>query len=254
MSKYLFYIPGNQQPQQICGKIMKSRGYSLASIPNQDVTHLLLPAPSFNDNGTLKCGGDIDEILKHLPDSITIIGGNLPPALLSNYKTVDLLKEPHYVAENAYITACCAMRIIMMELPVILRGCNIIIIGWGRIAQCLASLLRAVEANITMVIRSKEQRALASALGYNTVSPDALSSSLPSARVICNTAPAIVIPETLSHLCRSDCLKLDLASTKGIQANNVLWARGLPGKDAPESSGKLIADTVIRLIHKEESL
>ena len=38
----------------------------------------------------------------------------------------------------------------------------------------------------------------------------------------------------------------DLASVKGIAGDNVIWARGLPGKDAPEESGTLIAKTVLR--------
>ena len=34
--------------------------------------------------------------------------------------------------------------------------------------------------------------------------------------------------------------------------NHVIWARGLPGKDAPESSGILIAKTIIRLLERKE--
>jgi dipicolinate synthase subunit A len=66
-------------------------------------------------------------------------------------------------------------------------------------------------------------------------------------RVIFNTVPSPVITEDESAQCRSDCLKIDLASEVGIAGDDVLWARGLPGKDAPESSGKLIAKTILRL-------
>ena len=45
---------------------------------------------------------------------------------------------------------------------------------------------------------------------------------------------------------------IDLASKLGIEAEDVIWARGLPGKDAPETSGDLIARTVIRLTAKKE--
>jgi hypothetical protein len=40
----------------------------------------------------------------------------------------------------------------------------------------------------------------------------------------------------------------------GIGGEDVLWAKGLPAIYAPESSGKLIADTVKRLLNKEEAL
>ena len=36
------------------------------------------------------------------------------------------------------------------------------------------------------------------------------------------------------------------------RGDDVLWARGLPGKDAPESSGKLIARTILRLCGGKE--
>ena len=44
------------------------------------------------------------------------------------------------------------------------------------------------------------------------------------------------------------CLKIDLASCPGILARDTIYARGLPGIHAPESSGQLIADTVFRLL------
>ena len=46
-------------------------------------------------------------------------------------------------------------------------------------------------------------------------------------------------------------MKIDLASVKGMEGGDVIWARGLPGKDAPESSGVLIGKTVLRLAMKE---
>jgi len=38
-----------------------------------------------------------------------------------------------------------------------------------------------------------------------------------------------------------------------MEADDVIWARGLPGKEAPESSGELIARTVLRLIAGKEN-
>jgi len=46
---------------------------------------------------------------------------------------------------------------------------------------------------------------------------------------------------------------LDLASYPGITGKNVIPARGLPGKYAPESAGNLIAQSILR-INKEEAL
>ena len=66
-------------------------------------------------------------------------------------------------------------------------------------------------------------------------------------RVIFNTVPAPLLNREQLAFCRQDCLKLELASVSGMEGDDVLVARGLPGKFAPESSGNLIADTILRL-------
>ena len=71
-------------------------------------------------------------------------------------------------------------------------------------------------------------------------------------RLIFNTVPAPVLSREQTAHCRENCLKIDLASEKGIAGEDVVWARGLPGTDAPESSGKLIAETVLRLMEQKE--
>ena len=57
--------------------------------------------------------------------------------------------------------------------------------------------------------------------------------------------------QALEH-CRPGCVKLELASSPGMEGSDIIQARGLPGKMAPESSGKLIARTVLRLGVKED--
>ena len=86
-----------------------------------------------------------------------------------------------------------------------------------------------------------------SALGYDTLDICKLSYELLRFRVIFNTVPTMVLPADKMQYCRADCLKIDLASSLGIESENVIWARGLPNKDAPESSGELIARTAARI-------
>ena len=65
-------------------------------------------------------------------------------------------------------------------------------------------------------------------------------------RLIFNTAPGMMVPAHIAASCQS-CLKVDLASVPGIGGADVIQARGLPGLHVPESAGKLIARTVLRL-------
>lgn len=253
VSQFIFY-PINRSPVlTAAGEALKRKGYGVVSHPCESVRYLLLPVPSFDDQGNLKGGGDLNAALSKLPKTVTIIGGNLPKDRFPGYKTIDLLKDPTYLADNAAITAYCAVRLAMMELPVMLRGCQALIIGWGRIGRCLAALLWAMEADVTIAARSEKQRAMAHALGYQAEDTALLGHNLNGYRLIFNTAPAPVLSEEQVSHCRDNCLKIDLASTLGIAGTHVIWARGLPGKDAPESSGKLIAKTAIRLIEKEKA-
>ena len=250
MSKYIFY-PATQSPSLLAAaEKLKSKGYTVVNKPCESITHLLLPVPSLESDGTIKGGGDLQELLNILPKGITVIGGNLPE--LPENKTMDLLKDPEYLAENAYITAHCAVRLAMMRLPITMRKCKVLIIGWGRIGKCLTRLLRALEADLTVAARKETDRAMAHALGYNAISPTDMGETLDSYRLIFNTAPAMMLNRELSNECNEKCLKIDLASSKGIDDMSALWAKGLPGKDTPESSGELIARSTIRLLDRRD--
>jgi hypothetical protein len=61
--------------------------------------------------------------------------------------------------------------------------------------------------------------------------------------IIINTAPAPVMTQAET---KKDALLMDLASVRGIAGDRVDHALALPGKDAPQESGKLIAKTALR--------
>ena len=236
-----FYIGGNSPALNFAAEILAKSGIDFSGQP----THLLLPVPSLRPDGSIIGGGDLQKLLDSLPKGITVIGGNLPE--LSGYRVWDLLQNPDYVAENAYITAHCAIRLAMDKLPIALRHCKVLVIGWGRIGKCLCALLKSLEADVTVAARKETDRAILHALGFRSTDTENLDCT--GCRVIFNTAPATILPGG-----PEGCLKIDLASTPGIGGNDVIHARGLPGKDAPEASGELIARTVMNLLNKEVSL
>lgn len=212
-----------------------------------DAKLLLLPVPSFESDGTIKGGGELAPLLT--PGTV-VVGGNLQRPELAGHEYIDLLQNPLYLSENAAITAYCAIMLAMEHSSVILKGCPVMVIGWGRIGKCLVRLLRLLGAKVSVAARSEGDRALLCALGYPAVDPKDPGDVLTQQRILFNTVPAMVLPQSLSRQCRQDCLMIDLASLPGIEAPDVLWARGLPNKYAPESSGRLIA----KILQKEYSL
>lgn len=225
-------------------QLLKGWGYSFTDTPDSTVTHLLLPVPAFAPDGNVKGGGPLEPLIKSLPHTICVIGGNLSHPALQSCRRIDLLQDAIYLSENAYITAHCALRLALSRLPVALRGCKVLIIGWGRIGKCLAAMLKSMEADVTVAARKENDRAMLLALGYKAIGTEDIAAA--PYRVIFNTAPKMVLPES-----PPGALKIDLASKPGIGGDGVIWARGLPGKDAPETSGELIARTVIRLLRED---
>lgn len=221
-----------------------SWGYPVVNAPSPAVTHLLLPVPSLDDRGSIRGGPSLEELLPLLAEHTTILGGNLPPLPLP---TVDFLQDEYYTAENAAITAHCALGVALGKMQRTLQAANALVIGWGRIGKCMAELLRSVGANVTVAARRESDRAMLSALGFGAAPipiPDAGQYAL-----IINTVPA---PVFSGEAAAKDALLLDLASVRGICADSVLWERGLPGRLAPETSGTLIAKTALRYALRKE--
>ena len=231
----LFCTAGDSPALRYATSILKEAGIPFADTSDLNATHLLLPVPSQNPQGELVGGGDLRSILPQFSKDICLVGGNLD--FTEGYKKMDLLQDDTYVSANAAITAHCAIQLAMTKLPVTLEECSVLVIGWGRIGKCLCRLLRTLGASVTIAARKSADRAMAKALGYAVISTDGIDPL--GYRVIFNTAPAMVLSDG------GTALKIDLASRPGIGGEDVIWARGLPGKDAPESSGQLIAQTIL---------
>lgn len=203
-----------------------------------DVTHLLLPVPSFS-------GGDgyLAHLLAKLPEDVIISGGNLNSPLMEGYRAVDFLKDPYYLADNAAITAACAIQMLRERISD-LSGKTGLIIGWGRIGKCLGPMLKEQGVRVSIAARKSSDLAMIHALGYGNLDTQDATAELSRFDLILNTVPVLLFPQ--AEL-KEGAIVLELASKPGITGPTVIDARGLPGKLAPEESGKLIAKTFIRL-------
>lgn len=225
---------------------LRSMGFDIAEDVCWNVGHLILDIPSFRNNDTLRTGSRTDTLLGSLPKDILIWGGNLDHPVLEDYQTVDLLKDEHYLAQNAAITADCAVKIAAPMLKTTWQDAPALVIGWGRIGKCLGRLLKSIGSDVTVASGNPVSRAALQSLGYRTADTRYISEDASGYRIVFNTAPSPVITDETAHLWQH-CIKIDLASRKGIEGEDVIWARGLPGIHAPESSGKLIAQTIAGL-------
>lgn len=249
MSHVLIYPIGATKACAFAGAFLEQSGFHVTDHPTPEVTHLLLDVPSFAADGSLRGGGSLTDMLDRLPAGITVIGGKLNHPALTDYPVLDLLLDPEYLARNGAITAECALRVAFPLLPTVLPDTPALVIGWGRIGKSLTKLLSGLGCPVTIAARNPADRGIAAALGYKTVDIQRIPEILPGVLLMINTAPAPILDSDTLDKFRK-CIKIDLASKPGLEGRDVIYARGLPGQYAPESSGKLIAETVLRCLRE----
>ncbi len=244
MEDILVFPAGSTVACQHAARYLNTQGLSLIDHPSPEITHLLLDVPSFAADGSLRGGGALDILLERLPQSICVIGGNLNHPGLEGYSRIDLLQDTQYAAENASITAQCALQVAAEHMEIVWKGCPALVIGWGRIGKCLGQLLNALGADVTIAARKDADRAMVQALGLSAADTAGLSTILPRFRLVFNTVPELMVPDADTAAYKNAVL-IDLASRQGIKGSRVIWARGLPGILAAESSGTLIAQRIL---------
>lgn len=245
MDTILLYPVGISESCRYASHFLEQAGFTLTDHPSPDVTHLLLDVPS-------SACAKLEDLLCMLPARITVVGGNLNQPFLKEYRKIDLLQNPDYLAKNAAITAECALRAAAPCLKSTYAESPALILGWGRIGKCLAQKLRALGCAVTVAARKESDRALLKALGYESVDFSQVPGKLKQFRVLFNTVPQPPLDMDDMDL-RKDGIAIDLASLPGLPGKDVIPARGLPGKYAPETSGRLIAQT-LHNFYKEETL
>lgn len=243
MNTTMIYPVGITEACNYAAQTLKQMGFPLTDHPQPEITHLLLDIPSFRNDST---DATLRKLLPMLPPGITIVGGNLDHPLLSAYQKLDLLQDADYLAQNAGITAYCALGIAATHLKTTFADSPALILGWGRIGKCLSRLLNNLDCPVTVAARKESDRAMLRALGYGSVDYVSLPQTLPRYRILFNTVPAPVLSQKDLSVCQN-CIQIELASRDGLEGADVILARGLPGIYAPASSGKLIADTFYRL-------
>lgn len=222
---------------------------------------VLFPLRPFREQGILIQGTwvSLDALADRMAPGGMILAGSIPPKFENELKTRGLsclsyLDQPEYVIRNAAITAECALELAMEQLPRTLSGERVLVIGWGRIGRFLGEKLRALGAKVTISVRRQEQIPELEALGYRGDLTGEYRYGLEDYGLVFNTVPAAVMPQERTRELRGRVI--ELASLPGgftpgqIASVPVLMAQGLPGKLAPETSGKLLAETVISALEE----
>ena len=176
-----------------------------------------------------------------------IIGGRLP---VHGERFFDYMQDEAFLYENARITAEGAAVLLGTHLEGTVYGCDVGIVGMGRIAECLCMILHGMGARVTVYARRPEVLCRARAMGADTV---CFSGKLPDEAVfhdaLLNTVPTVLLDGRLLDKAVPGLLYLELASPPGgidreaAERCGVHYVngQGIPGKYAPHAAGELIA-------------
>ena len=228
---------------------------------------IILPMPVTLDYKNVNTPFDQNPInLEHLSDIVKkdaiILGGRVTKEifeLFKDNKCIDYYTREELMIKNAVPTAEGAIEIALTETPITLSESKCLVIGYGRIGKVLSKLLKSLGAEVTVSARKYSDLAWIDINGYNSVHNDNLKSVANKFDVIFNTAPALILDEEILKTITSDCVVIDLASKPGgvdfEKARDlglkVIWALSLPGKCAPLSSGKIIKETILNILHEQ---
>lgn len=231
---------------------------------------LILPVPGTNAEGVIRSIYSEEKLVltektisKLSPNAVVIIGTARP--FLKDWSEkygftlLEIVEMDEIAILNSIPTAEGAIQIAMEETPITIHGSKSCVIGFGRVGITLAKTLKALGSEVTVVARNEGQQARAYEMGCKRANFDDLRDVMNKSDLCFNTVPYLVLDKQILKYSNPNIVIIDLATQPGgtdFEAANLfgikaILAPGLPGKVAPVSAGKILADVIPRLIIKE---
>lgn len=223
----------------------------------EDADIVLLPMKPFREESLIVCGGEIHASV--LPDLLAedavLVAGSFPVEVeswlqTSGVRCVSFLELEGYLLRNADVTAEGGVYLLLHHLQRTLSGAKVLVIGYGRIGRFIAGKLRFLGANVTVSARRREQLAELNIRGYHTQRTGIYEDGLEGYDAVVNTVPGIIMTAEQGKSLKEDCVVVELASLPGgfpeemKETRSIVMGQMLPGKTAPETAGKNLAEAV----------
>ncbi len=237
---------------------------------------VILPLPASRDGVRINCMFSDDtadefnrelrltELMEILSPGTLLLAG-MPGDVLktmardANIKLIDYYDCEEVQIKNAIPTAEGAVALALEALPVTLYGASVTVVGYGRISQRLAAVLHALGARITVAARSLRDLTWAGVAGYTALPMQDFLNNPGAPDVLFNTVPAPILSETVLTALPPSTLIIELASAPGgidpgaarTAQQKIIRAPSLPGRVAPFTAGKILFETIRRLLIEE---
>ncbi len=179
---------------------------------------------------------------------------------MRDIRYIELARQNDLAILNAIPTAEGAIKIAIKETPFTIHGSKTLILGLGKIGLPLAWRLKVLGSEVYAATRDRTAIARGKDLGFKMVNYENIYQILSEVSLIFNTVPALIVSQEYIKYISRDTVILDLASApggidfpaaeeKGIKAKS---CPGLPGKTAPVTAGRILAEVIPDIIREEE--
>jgi dipicolinate synthase subunit A len=176
-----------------------------------------------------------------------------------NLRLIKLMELDEVAILNSIPTAEGAIALAMQHTDITIHGSNAVVLGFGRCGMTLARSLHGLGANVRVGARYSSDIARIREMGIEPIRLSSLETSLQSANIIFNTIPKLIMTAAvLAHVPR-EAVIIDIASKPGgtdfryaeRHGIKALLAPSLPGLVAPKTAGRIIGDTLCRILAEE---
>lgn len=264
----ILILGGDERQRKLKG-IFASEDYDVQCITEPDQVDLLdsallkaqavlLPLPVsrdgklvYSDRSELQI--PLSRVIDGLDESKMLFAGiirdNLKVRLIErNIPYFDYYTDEAFKSRNAFLTAQCALRLMLSETDEYIVGKRALVTGFGRVGKATAGILGRVGLEVYVAARSEEQKATAYALGYKVLDIYDMESVIRIFDFVFNTVPFHVFSEREVGLMKDTALYIELASKpygtrpEHFEKHNkrYLPAPSLPGRYCSTSAAEAI--------------
>lgn len=200
----------------------------------------------------------------NLPSHAMVVAGMAKSYLqnLCSHKgvqLVELLKRDDVAIYNSIPTVEGALMMAIQSSNITIHGSRCVVLGLGRVGLTLARTFHAIGARVKVGVQTPAQMARAVEMGITPFHFKNLADEVEDVDLLFNTVPALIVTEPVLAAMPSTAVIIDLASKpggtdfafakkRGIKA---MLAPSLPGIVASKTAGRILAQTITRLLAEE---
>lgn len=282
--KKLLLIGGDKRSLEVI-HLLSEKGYQVAAIgfdklefsnvhvdilqkKNTDFSQfdaIILPVQGAGNDGIIDCPYSDDtfqltEKIIHQTTAhckiLTGITNEYLDSITTHRKLEVIFARDDIAIYNSIPTAEATLQIAIEQTDYTIHGSNIAVLGYGRVGFTVAKLFKQVGANVAVFARQDRDLARITEMGMQAMNIAQLEKNSESFSILVNTIPQLILDETILNQLQKGTLIIDLASKPGGTdfehaeqlGINAIHALGLPGKSAPKTAGKVLAETILKLI------